>query len=75
MIHCLTEAVGMLVCSLYHMYNVAEGWKKVHKYQSGVPSWKMLISWCVCMVHIITSGITVSRVFGCVNFVCVGWPG
>ena len=44
MIHCLTEAVGMLVCSVY---NVAEGWSKVHKYQSGVPSWKMLVSWCV----------------------------
>lgn len=75
MIHCLTEGVGMLVCSVFHMYNVAEGWSEVHKYQSDVPLRKMLVSWCVCMVHIITSGITVSRVFDCMNCVCVGWPG
>ena len=42
MIHCLTEAVGRLVCSVYNLYNVAEGWSKVHKYQSGVPHGKCL---------------------------------
>ena len=41
----------MLVCSVYHMYNVAEGWSKVHKYQSGVPSWKMLVMVCVYGSH------------------------
>jgi len=51
MIHFLTEAIGMLVCSVYNMYIVAESWSKVRKYQWCSLMENACIMVCVCGSH------------------------